>query len=108
MAVKETILHTDQSSFPVLAGGELVGLVGIREIQAARDRWPEARVKDVMLPAEQIKSIPADSDAADALNELADRDVNEVAVVDKGSFIGLLRRDDIVRWLAFHPIGARA
>jgi Zn-dependent protease/CBS domain-containing protein len=107
-AVQDTVLRTDQSSFPVLAGGELVGLLGIRQIQAVRDRWSEVRVRDVMLPAERVKAIPAESDAADALNELADRDVNEVAVVDKGSFIGLLRREDIVRWLAFHPVGARA
>jgi Zn-dependent protease/predicted transcriptional regulator len=107
-AVKDTVLRSDQNSFPVLAGDELVGVVGIREIQAARDRWPEVRVKDVMLPAERVKAIPADSDAADALNELANRDVNEVAVVDRGSFIGLLRREDIVRWLAFHPVGTRA
>lgn len=107
-AVKDTVLRSDQNSFPVLAGGELVGVVGIREIQAAREQRPDVRVKDVMLPAERVKAIPADSDAADALNELADRNVNEVAVVDKGSFIGLLRREDIVRWLAFHPVGARA
>jgi predicted transcriptional regulator len=107
-AVKDTVLRTDQSSFPVLAGEELVGLLGIREIQAVRDRWSEVRVRDVMLPAERIKAISAESDAADALNALAGRDVNEVAVVDRGSFIGLLRREDIVRWLAFHPVGARA
>jgi Zn-dependent protease/CBS domain-containing protein len=106
-AVKNTVLHTDQTAFPVVAGDELVGLIGTREIQAVRDKWPEVRVKDVMLPAERVKAIPADSDAADAMSELADRGVNEVAVVDHGSFVGLLRREDIVRWLAFHPIGAR-
>jgi Zn-dependent protease/CBS domain-containing protein len=107
-AVKDTVLKTDQSSFPVVSHGELVGLVGIREMQAVRDRWPEVRVRDVMLPAEQITKIAADSDAAEAVTELADHSVNQVAVVDKGSFLGLLRREDIVRWLAFHPVGARS
>lgn len=107
-AVKNTVLRSDQNSFPVLAGDELVGVVGIREIQAARDRSPNVRVKDIMLPAERVRAVAADSDAADALSELADRGAGEVAVVDRGSFIGLLRREDIVRWLAFHPVGTRA
>lgn len=105
--VKNTVLRTDQTSFPVMSHGELVGIVGVRDMQAVRDRWRDVHVRDVMLPADRVTAVPADSDAAEALNELATRDVNQVAVVENGSFLGFLRRQDIVRWLAFHPSRGR-
>jgi hypothetical protein len=37
------------------------------------------------------------------VSELAGRDLNQLAVLDDGkSFVGLLRREDVIRWIAFH------
>jgi predicted transcriptional regulator len=106
--VKETVVRSNQTSFPVVSDGEFMGIVGIRELQAQRERWPDLHVRDVMVPADRVKVVSADADASDAVNELADRDVDQVAVVENGHFLGVLRREDIVRWLAFHPTEASA
>lgn len=107
-AVRETVVRSNQTSFPVVADGEFVGIVGVRELQAERERWPELHVRDVMIPAERVKVVSADADASDAVNELAGREVDQVAVVEGNHFLGVLRREDVVRWLAFHPTEARA
>jgi predicted transcriptional regulator len=105
-AVNKTVLHSDQSSFPVLSGGEFVGVVFVRDMQAVSDRWADLRVRDVMLSADRVPAVEANSDAGEALNELARRDPSPVAVKEEGHFVGFLRREDVVRWLSLHPRSA--
>jgi CBS domain-containing protein len=38
-------------------------------------------------------------DASDALQKLSQRDVSQMPVVQDGKLVGMLRRQDILRWL---------
>lgn len=47
-----------------------------------------------------------DADAGEALAELARRNVNQLPVVESGKLVGLLRREDVLKWLALHEAHA--
>ena len=44
--------------------------------------------------------------AAEALSLLGTRDVNQLPVVQSGRLVGMLRRQDLLRWLQLHAAGA--
>ena len=59
-------------------------------------------VRQIMTSADQLVSVMAGEDAAEALNKLQRRDVGQLPVMRNGSLAGLLRRRDIVMWLQLH------
>ena len=101
--VSNFLSRSDQRAFPVLEGERLAGLLCQRDIE----RLPPAQrhstsVREVMKPVDQIIVAHANDDAFDVLNLLAQRDINQVLVVEDGRVAGLVRRADILRWLARH------
>ncbi|MDA8349428.1 MAG: CBS domain-containing protein, partial [Pseudomonadota bacterium] len=66
-------------------------------------------VRDVLHPPEKIVGVRPEEDVLEVLNLLANRDLNQVPVLEKGHMVGLVRRADILRWLALHgsPAGAK-
>lgn len=99
--VREHIMKTDQTSFPVLAGEELAGVVTTRDVQLLpSEQWPYVTVKQVMSPASEMPAIDADADASKALETLAERDVEQLPVLDHGRLSGFVRRQDILKWLS--------
>ncbi len=96
--------RSDQRAFPVVGDDErLVGMVSQRDIErmSAQQRRT-ASVRDAMRPADQVAMAHPGDDAFDVLNLLAHRDINQVPVVENDRVIGLVRRADILRWLALH------
>jgi Zn-dependent protease len=103
MFVSNFLLRSDQRAFPVLEEERLAGLVCQRDVE----RLPSAQrhatsVRDVMKPVDQVVVAHASDDAFDVLNLLAQQDINQVLVVEGSRVAGLVRRADILRWLALH------
>lgn len=98
--VHEHIMGTDEYGFPVLDDGELVGLVTLEDVRGAeRSRWGQLTVRDIMTPRAELVTVASDDDAAKAFDVLTQRDVRQLPVLEDGQLIGLLRRNDLVRWL---------
>jgi CBS domain-containing protein len=98
--VDHYIMGTDERSFPVLQGDQLVGLVCLEDVRKIpRPDWETSQVQQIMTPADQLEVISPKQDASDALNRLSVRDVNQIPVVQNGHLVGMLRRRDILRWL---------
>ena len=98
--VHEHIMGTDDQSFPVVDDGELVGLVTLEDVRGVpRDRWKARTVREAMTPREDLVTVSADGDAAQAMNDLAQTDVRQLPVLRGEQLVGLLRRRDIIRWL---------
>lgn len=96
--VEEHIMKSDQRVFPVLESGRLVGLVGIDEARAVpRGARATQRVREVMTPAERLPTVAPGEDSAQALRKLSR--FATVPVVERGELRGLLRREDIAKWL---------
>jgi Zn-dependent protease/CBS domain-containing protein len=102
--VREHIMKSDQTSFPVVEGTELAGVISIRDVQLVpSEDWPVVRVRQVMIPATEVPAIESDADASVALEVLAARDVEQLPVVDHGRLSGFVRRQDILKWLSLQP-----
>jgi CBS domain-containing protein len=101
--VHEHVMKTDDHAFPVVDDGRLAGLVTLEDIRSqSRDRWGEVLVREIMTPVEELITVQPETDAAEALERLAARDVRQLPVMENGSLSGCLRRRDIVKWLQLH------
>jgi CBS domain-containing protein len=84
----------------VLDQGKPVGLLAFRSVAAVpRNEWDVRRVRDVMIPRDQLPLLAEDEPAIDALAELSGRDVNRGLVVDDGRLAGFLSITDLARAL---------
>lgn len=106
--VDEGFLALSYRAYPVVANGELRGLVSLEDVRRlSRDQWAETRVADIMTPLDRLHAVgPADS-ASRALKLLAEQGFNQLPVVDRGRIRGLVTREDILKWLALSPQGRR-
>lgn len=106
--VRDLYMRTDQRAFPVVHGGELLGIVDIAAIQnVPRDAWSVTTVADVMEPVTERDAITPDDTAIHALQHLSRHD--PVPVVANGRILGVVRGSDLMRWLALRtdvPAGA--
>jgi Zn-dependent protease/CBS domain-containing protein len=106
--VHEHIMGTDDHAFPVLDNGQLLGLVTLEDVRGvSHDAWDTTTVREIMTPAAQLTVVTADEDAAEALTKLTQRDVGQMPVLRNGQLVGLLRRQDFVKWLQLHAESVR-
>ena len=101
--VDECLMQGDQRGFPVIDNGKLLGLVCLEDIRKIpRQVWHATPVRDIMTPAERLSTIAMDADAAEALQRLSRLSVNQLPVIDDGELEGLIRREDILKWLSLY------
>lgn len=102
--VDEFVMATGQRSFPVTEGDRLVGLVCLSDLKDAdRSHWPDTPVSELMTPLGQLATVAPSQDAASALDLLTRHEFDQLPVVEDGVLLGLLRRRDVLKWLALHP-----
>jgi Zn-dependent protease/CBS domain-containing protein len=88
------------TTYPVLEGGRPVGLLAFASVAAVpRSEWDTRRVRDTMLPLDDVPLLTEDETAVDALEELSAQTGNRGLVVDNGHLAGLLSITDIARAL---------
>jgi CBS domain-containing protein len=97
-------MESGQRSFPVEdQHGRLAGLVSLTDLQKvpAANRHGTA-VREVMTPADRLIKVAPATDSMEALALLGRGDLNQLPVVENDRFIGLVRREDILKWLSLH------
>jgi Zn-dependent protease len=88
------------TTYPVLDGGRPVGLLAFASVAAVpRSEWNTRRVRDTMIPLDQVPLLTDDEKAVDALAELSAPRANRGLVVDNGDLAGLLSITDLARAL---------
>ena len=102
----ELVMTTYQTDFPVLdLGGRFVGvLTRQRLVNALRDVGDDARVVDVMLPADQIPVVTPAVDLAHVWEVMAQSGGSVVAVQEGANFLGVITSEDIAE--VFQLVGA--
>jgi CBS domain-containing protein len=106
--VNEYFLRSGSDAFPVLSGGELIGLVTLDDARKfPREEWQTKRVADIMTPYAQLSVIAPNEDASEALNMLRSNDVKQLLVMRGRELSGILDRRDIIRWLQMHSEGMK-
>jgi Zn-dependent protease len=104
--VDDYMMASGQRVLPVERDGRFLGLVSLSDLQKSERRaWGRMSAAEIMTPLERLACIPPDTDAGEALAELARREVNQLPVLDHGRLVGLLRREDVLKWLALHEAG---
>lgn len=94
---------TDERAFPVVENDRILGLVCLEDIRKVpKPDWSTTPVTTIMTPASQLETVTPEEEASQAFTILARRDVGQVPVVQSGHLVGMLRRQDIVRYLRFH------
>ena len=99
--VEDHMLGSGEQSFLVIDGYDrALGLVQAADVRRLpRDSWPVTPIAEIAAPLSALPQVDPRRDAFEALRELGRRDVDELAVVDDGRLVGLIRRSDIARWL---------
>lgn len=95
------LMASGQRVLPVERAGAFLGLVSLSDLQKSERRaWPRMTAAEIMTPRERLACVAPDADAGDALAELARRNVNQLPVLENDRLVGLLRREDVLKWLA--------
>ncbi|HZT43235.1 MAG TPA: site-2 protease family protein [Chthonomonadaceae bacterium] len=103
MLVYDYLMRSDERAFPVAVGDQLLGLVGMQDVQKIpREAWDTTPVREIMVPATELEVATPEEAASDALNTLATSDIAQVPVLNHGHLVGVLRRRDVVKWLQMH------
>ncbi|HET8872614.1 MAG TPA: site-2 protease family protein [Gaiellaceae bacterium] len=88
------------TTYPVLEGDRPVGLLAFASVAPVpRSEWDTRRVRDTMIPLDDVPLLTEDEMAVDALEELSGPTGNRGLVVDDGHLAGLLSITDIARAL---------
>ncbi len=105
--VRDYAMASDQRAFPVVHGERLAGIITLRDIRRVpSDRWASTTAGDVMTPLENVSTLAPEEEASEALRLLSEADVEQLAVVEGGRVRGIVRRQDLVRWLTLHTARA--
>lgn len=101
--VDDYILGHEQRAWPVTDDGRFRGIVGLSDARRQpRDRWGDLTVGDIMMPAGEAVTVAPADESAHALRLISQRDVNQLPVIENGELKGLLRREDVLRWLSLY------
>lgn len=101
--VDDYVMGHDQRAWPVTEGGRLAGLVCLEDVRRRpRQEWDQTPLSAVMTPADELATVSPDEDAMQAMKLISQRNVNQLPVVENGRLAGLIRREDILRWLSLY------
>lgn len=104
--VDDYLMRGNQLSYPVVLDAQLVGVVALRDVQQVpREKWPWTSVGTIMTPRERVITLDTMSSAARAAETLSQPGTPELLVLEGDRLAGVLRQEDIVRWVALHPPG---
>jgi Zn-dependent protease/predicted transcriptional regulator len=98
--VDEELLRTGKRCFIVLQKGEVAGLVTPHEIkEIAQPKWPFTTLSDVMVPLENLHTVPPDTPLKNVLEIMGREDLNQVPVMKDGRLAGVLSRSHVLDYL---------
>lgn len=95
------LIRTGRRSFIVVGPSrQLIGLMTPHELKAIpRHLWATTSVEQAMKPFSQMKWVGPDTELAQVLEIMDRHDVNQVPVVQDGYLEGLVRREDLIRFI---------
>ncbi|WP_435156042.1 M50 family metallopeptidase [Haladaptatus sp. DFWS20] len=92
----EMMFKQRHTGYPVVDNGELVGMITLDDARSVRPVERDAyRVQEVM--STDVKTIPADSDALEALETIQQNGIGRLPVIDvDGNVTGIISRTDLM------------
>jgi Zn-dependent protease len=100
----EVVWRRRYTTYPVVESGEAVGLVPFRKVaEVPRTEWDSRRVRECMVPLEDVPVFAVDEDAMEAFARLTRTTLGRGLVVEGRRLVGLLSVTDLARALELPP-----
>jgi Zn-dependent protease/CBS domain-containing protein len=97
--VERYLLPRRESSFAVVEGEQLVGLVTWAKVRALPvESRAQTTAGQIAVPAPSLPTIEAESDAWETLNLMMERHLEQIAVTGNAQFLGIVTQDDLLHW----------
>ena len=97
--VQEYVFTSGCYFFLVTDGDGVKGILTLNDIKAvSRQNWDVTQVGEIMTPIDRVKVAHPDQDALSILEEMDENDTNQIPVVSEGRVIGLITRDNLIRF----------
>ncbi|HEV2236105.1 MAG TPA: site-2 protease family protein [Ktedonobacterales bacterium] len=88
-------------AIPVVAQERFAGLMTLADVRSVpRADWPQTPVGQAMVPLERLHAVSPEQPLNEVLPLMAERDVNQLPVVQEEHLVGMLSRDALLRVLA--------
>jgi CBS domain-containing protein len=98
--IEQYLLPTNRRAVAVTDNGRLVGIVTISDIlKVPPAERPKVTVAEVMGGREGMFTVTADARVQDAVELLAEHDLEQLPVMDGARYVGMLTRADVMRQL---------
>ena len=77
-----------------------MGILTLHNIKdVSQQNWTTTQVKEIMTTVDKLKVAYPDHDALSILEQMDESDINQMPVVSEGRVIGLIARDNLIRFL---------
>ena len=98
--VKEYVLPRGHSFFIVTSEGGAKGIISLYNIKSVpQSKWDATRVEEIMLPLDQLKPARPEDDVLSLVERMEANELNQIPVVAEGRIIGLITRDNLIRFI---------
>jgi len=98
--LQEHVFPGGRLCFMVADEGELKGILTLGDIKSvSQQNWGVTQAKDIMTPLDKLKVAHLGQDAVSILEEMDGNDIKQMPVVSEGRVIGLVARDNLMRFL---------
>jgi Zn-dependent protease len=95
--VRNYVLPTGRRCFLVAENGKLEGLITLRNIKAfPQEKWDSVTTTDAMAPLSSLITAAPDRNGLELLEEMEERNMSYVPVMEDGNVIGLVTLDNIM------------
>ncbi|MEX2470401.1 MAG: site-2 protease family protein [Pseudohongiellaceae bacterium] len=101
--VEQHLLARGTRAWPVLENERLLGLLTFDDLRrVGREQWPSTQVREIMVDSAALVTIGPDEAGFQALAALSQHAINQMPVLDNGRLVGMVHREDILRWLELY------
>ena len=98
--VQGYVFSTGRRFFLVADDSGLKGIVTLHNIKSiSQQNWDMTQVKEIMTPVDKVKVAHPNQDALSILEQMDENNINQMPVVSEGRVIGLIARDNLIRFL---------
>jgi len=98
--VQEHILPKGHHLFLVAEENRFKGILTLQNIKPVpQSKWDMTQVEKIMVPADRLKVASPEQDALSIAEQMDENEINLIPVVSEGRVIGLITRDNLMRFL---------
>jgi hypothetical protein len=98
--VQRYVFPSGRRFFIVADEGRLQGMLTLHNIKAVPQQdWGVTPVREIMTPVDKLKVAYPNQDAVSVMAQMDESDINQMPVVSEGRVVGLVARDNLLRFL---------